>query len=84
MEGFRALCGLGREKPFECVGETGESRAALATLLERSEWSDHAVVRALSPDLGAVDVPTLNTLLQASEAHCIPGVITAALPGEFV
>jgi hypothetical protein len=37
-EGFRALCGLGRDKPFECVGEAGESRAALATLVNNEQW----------------------------------------------
>ena len=50
-EGFRALCGLGRDKPFECVGEAGESRAALAALGDRREWREHAVVRALLPEL---------------------------------
>ena len=25
QDGFRGLCGLGRDKPFECVGEAGES-----------------------------------------------------------
>src|SRR5690606_39233301 len=31
-DGLRELCALGRDKPFECVGELGESRSALATL----------------------------------------------------
>ena len=71
-EGFRALCGLGRDKPFECVGEAGESRAALATLGESREWSEHAVIRALMPELDAVDFPPMEVLLKPSGRHCIP------------
>ena len=44
-DGFRALCRLGRDKPFECVGEAGESRAALRALTENPLWLDHAVVK---------------------------------------
>jgi hypothetical protein len=74
-EGFRALCGLGRDKPFECVGEAGESRAALAALGQRREWSEHAVIRALLPELGAVDIPSLEALLRPSGRHWIPAAI---------
>ena len=83
LEGFRAICGLGRDKPFECVGEMGESRAALAELARRSPWAHHAVVRALSPELQGLNVPAVETLLRPSAVHFIPGAITAALPGEF-
>ena len=72
QEGFRELCGLGLDKPFECVGEAGESRAALAALGDRRDWREHAVVRALLPELNAVDIPSLGTLLQASGRHFIP------------
>ena len=75
QEGFRALCGLGRDKPFECVGEAGESRAALAALGDRCEWREHAVVRALLPELSAVAIPSLETLLQPSGRHCVPAAL---------
>jgi hypothetical protein len=71
-EGFRALCGLGRDKPFECVGEAGESRAALAALGMMDRWKEHAVVKALLPDLLSVSVPDLETLLQPAGRHFIP------------
>jgi len=71
-EGFRALCGLGLEKPFECVGEAGESRAALAALANSDLWRSHAVVRALVPELGRVEVPALEKLLQPQPKHFIP------------
>ena len=74
-EGFRELCGLGRDKPFECVGEAGESRAALAALVNRPDWSEHAVVRALLPGLSVVDIPSLETLLQPSGWHSIPATL---------
>jgi hypothetical protein len=83
VEGFRSICGLGRDKPFECVGEAGESRAALAELGKRADWLDHVVVRALLPDLRGVAVPSLNELLRPAAHHFIPAAVTAALPGEF-
>ena len=83
MEGFRALCGLGVDKPFECVGESGESRVALAALEQREEWSRHAVVKGLAPALRSVAVPDMDDLMRASSRHFIPAEIMAALPGEF-
>lgn len=74
-DGFRALCGLNRDKPFECVGEAGESRAALAALGSMDRWKDHAVVRALQPDLRSVSVPDFETLLQPAGRHFIPRAI---------
>ena len=71
-EGFRALCALERDKPFECVGEAGESRAALAALGTQTAWKDHAVVKALLPELAQVVVPSMETLLQPAANHYIP------------
>jgi UDP-N-acetyl-alpha-D-muramoyl-L-alanyl-L-glutamate epimerase len=47
-EGFEALLGLTEWKPFECVGESGECRVALAMLTESPQWSEHPVVQALA------------------------------------
>jgi len=71
-DGFRALCNLGEDKPFECVGEAGESRSALATLGASELWGRHAVVEKLLPELNQVEVPILDALLQPSGAHFIP------------
>jgi hypothetical protein len=79
LEGFRALCRLGREKPFECVGEAGESRAALAGLGQDPGWRDHAIVRLLLPELEHVGVPSLDEMLQPLAAHCIPAQIQERL-----
>jgi hypothetical protein len=83
LQGFRALCRLGQDKPFECVGEYGESRAALAALATRAPWRGHAVVRALQPELAGLTVPALETFLQPSATHFVPPAIAAALRGEF-
>jgi hypothetical protein len=77
--GYRALCRLGREKPFECVGEAGESRAALLALSDRSDWKDHAVVKSLRAELKQVASPTLNELLAPSGKHFIPRAVAARL-----
>ena len=78
-DGFRALCGLGQDKPFECVGEAGESRAALAALAQERPWKDLAVVRAIAPELKSVKVPDMDELLKPSGEHSIPASILAAL-----
>jgi len=78
-DGFRALCGLGRDKPFECVGEAGESRAAMAALVASDGWCDHAVVIALSAELEKVTVPVLADLLAPSGNHSIPASVFSQL-----
>jgi len=83
VEGFRALCGLGRDKPFECVGEAGESRAAMKALGEREPWRHHAVVMMLAPELREVPIPDLGGLLKPRGPHFVPPEITAALADEF-
>lgn len=84
-DGFRALCNLGRDKPFECVGEAGESRAAMAHLSRKPEWRDHAIVRLLQADLNRVGVPGLEGLMQPCAKHCIPVDLLKSLEeaGEF-
>jgi hypothetical protein len=48
VEGFAAL--MSEEgKPFECVGERGESAAAMQMLSDLPAWKDTVVVRALAP-----------------------------------
>jgi len=78
-DGFRALCGLGRDKPFECVGEAGESRAAMTALASSDDWCDHAVVTVLAAELEKVTVPALPDLLAPSENHSIPALVCSRL-----
>jgi len=81
-DGFRALCGLGRDKPFECVGEAGESRAAMLALSMDVRWRMHPVVRLIAPELERVAVPSMESLLKPATKHFIPDSILRALPAE--
>ena len=83
-DGFRALCGLGRDKPFECVGEIAECRASLASLGEQDSWRDHAVIVELLPELAGQDVPALEGLLRPSGHHFIPAHVLAGLVSEGI
>jgi hypothetical protein len=83
VEGFRELCALGREKPFECIGETGESRAALAALLDRPAWQGKFIVKKLAPELADLQVPTLEEQLKPAAQHSIPAQILKYLAGKL-
>jgi ribosomal protein S18 acetylase RimI-like enzyme len=48
FESFALLAASGGLKPFECVGEEGESRAAMRMLAADPRWRDHRVVRQLT------------------------------------
>jgi hypothetical protein len=72
--GFRALCGLGQDKPFECVGTIAESAAAMRALVGNPHWRDRAVVRAMQPDLdNSAEQTPVDAFLSADGPHNIPG-----------
>ncbi|TZF87744.1 UDP-N-acetyl-alpha-D-muramoyl-L-alanyl-L-glutamate epimerase [Cognatilysobacter lacus] len=79
--GFDALLEYRDHKPFECVGEGQESRAAMAFLAQRPEWREDAIVerfaREILPKLG--DVPVIESLLVISGEHGIPDALWARL-----
>ncbi len=76
--GFDALIEYRDHKPFECVGEARESRAAFAFLARRAEWREDALVARFAaeirPQLPASDL-VIEPLLAASGDHRIPGVL---------
>ena len=72
LEGFAALLELDGPRPFECVGEAAEARAALAALAEDRQWCGHAVVARLSPKLANLQVPAMAELLEPRAEHRIP------------
>ncbi len=49
--GYDALLEYQNHKPFECVGEGIESRAAMAALVERAEWREDAVVKRFAAEI---------------------------------
>ena len=84
--GFDALIEFRDHKPFECVGEARESRAALALLAGRPEWREDRLVqrfaRDIRPQLGA-DALEVAPLLAAEGPHRIPPPLLQRLGEEF-
>ena len=71
VDGYRALCALGADKPFECVGTVAESRAAMARLAAHPDWSRFKVVAQLAPELPESS-DSLDSLMATGGPHCIP------------
>ena len=50
-EGFAELCGLAKHKPFECVGEVGESALLMDKLYRSETWKNDKIVAELGKKL---------------------------------
>ena len=80
--GFDALLEYRDHKPFECVGEGAEARAAIYALSQRPEWQEDALVaRFRSEILPQLDVAqlALEPWLMPSGEHRVPVRLQAAL-----
>ena len=84
--GFDALLEFQDHKPFECVGEGQESRAAMATLASRPEWKEDALVarfiREIQPQLLASEIE-IAPLLDMSGEHRVPPALWERLRANF-
>jgi len=84
--GFDALIEYRDHKPFECVGEGREARAAFAALAVRPAWREDALVerfaREIAPQLGN-EVPRTEDLLPPSGEHRISSVLWERLRAHF-
>lgn len=84
--GFDALLEFQDHKPFECVGEGRESRAAMATLAARAEWNEDALVKRfiqdIQPQLDAAELQIAPLLVLEGE-HRIPAAIWERLRANF-
>ena len=73
--GFDALLEYREHKPFECVGEGRESRAALFALTQRPEWREDALVARFAEEIAPQLDPrefALAPLLTPSPEHFLP------------
>jgi hypothetical protein len=84
--GYGALLEFQDHKPFECVGEGRESRAALATLAARAEWKEDVLVkrfaREIQPQLPADELLLAPQLVVDGE-HRIPAPLWERLRANF-
>ena len=84
--GFDALLEFQDHKPFECVGEGQESRAAMATLAARPEWKEDVLVerfiREIQPQLVASELQ-IQPLLKLDGEHRVPAALWEQLHANF-
>lgn len=82
--GFDALIEYRDHKPFECVGEGRESRAAMAELASRAEWREDAIIERFAheilPQLDAAELAIAPLLVVAGEQRIPPRLL--ALIGQ--
>ena len=86
IAGFDALLEYGDHKPFECVGEGRESRAAMAALAARADWNQDAVVQRFAHEIAPKLVSTelaLEPLMVADRAHRIPAAVWDKVSADF-
>ena len=84
--GYDALLEFRDHKPFECVGEGRESRAAMAALAERPEWREDALVeRFVREILPALDRSALDLapLMAPEGGHRIPAATWERVRAHF-
>ena len=84
--GFDALLEFQDHKPFECVGEGRESRAAMAALAARADWREDALVARFAseirPQLDAVEL-RIEPLLEIAGEHRVPNAVWERLRARF-
>lgn len=85
---FDALLEYRDHKPFECVGEGRESRAAMAALARKPEWREDAIVARFAAEIAPqliADSPLpadlqMAALLAPTNEHFLPQRFAALLP----
>jgi len=86
VPGFDALLEYRDHKPFECVGEGRESRAAMAALAARPEWREDAVVerfaREILPALDPAELAIAPQLALEGE-HRVPAATWERVRAHF-
>ena len=84
--GFDALLEYQDHKPFECVGEGRESRAAMAALAQRPEWREDTLVARFSGEIAPQlegEALGIAPLLVLEDEHRIPAALWQRLRERF-
>jgi len=84
--GFDALMEYRDHKPFECVGEGRESRAAMDALAGSPAWREDALVKRYAQEIRPQLEPAdqgLAPLLEPSDDHGIPSGLWERLRAHF-
>jgi hypothetical protein len=84
--GFDALLEYQDHKPFECVGEGRESRAAMAALAQLPTWREDALVARFREEILPLLDPAelaLAPLLEPADDHGIPPALWGPLLENF-
>jgi hypothetical protein len=77
-ERFRSLLGTSAEsKPFECVGDVGECRAAAVLAAQRPDRADTALLQTLASELPPLPRDAVAGLLRPVGEHAIPDAYAA-------
>ena len=67
-----ALFGLEGDKPFECVGEALEMRAALSLLQDHEDWKEQVSVQYWAQQIPAVSQSDIDTLMAKQQPYFLP------------
>ncbi len=82
--GFDALLEFQAHKPFECVGEGREARAAFAELAQRAAWREDALVARFADGIAEnIEIEPIAALLEIEGAHGIPARVWEAAREHF-
>lgn len=84
--GYDALLEYRDHKPFECVGEGRESRAAMAALVVRPEWREDALVERFAHEILSqldADELRLEPLLALDGEHRVPAALWERVRAHF-
>jgi hypothetical protein len=78
---FDALLEYKDHKPFECVGEGAEARAALASLAERPEWREDALVSRFRREIAPRIIDFVRQHSRSAVRPPLPRVIKGGRAG---